>query len=155
MREIKKMKEGLGDVVGPVPEDPPAPVPDAPEVPSSATQSVDVSVEVLPAEGSAAALQLRASTPGGPTFTLAAGLSRAQARECAARLLMLADRDSAGTERTILSVTPTHAWSVPGQYLVVRFTPEPHYQWGVPPLGAGGANGVVAAPQRRLIVPGR
>jgi hypothetical protein len=86
--------------------------------------------------------------------SLAAGLSGPQCREVARQLLIVADGASRGTERTLLVVTAPGMWRLPGQALVVRCTPDPHFEFLVKPRGSDRAPRL-ARPARKLIVPGR
>ena len=82
---------------------------------------------------------------------LSAGLGPAQCREIARRLLIAADAASRGTERTVLCVTSQEMWKMPGQTLIVRCTPDVHYEFAVKPSSSGRAgNG-----HRKLITPPR
>jgi hypothetical protein len=83
-------------------------------------------------------------------IVLAAGMSAAQCREIAIRLMTIADAVSGGSERTMVCVTSKEMWKQAGQVLLVRCVPpdmRPHFEFAVKPEGR------LNLPKRKLIIP--
>ncbi len=122
-----------------------------------------VSIEVTPI-GSAAdhcdggILKLTKDEGDPSEMVLAAGMSGPQCREVARQLLIIADAASGGAEVTMMCVTHSSMWKMPGQALIARRTPDPHFEFAVKPVGPFSGPPVnngrrVVTPNRRLIVP--
>ena len=117
-----------------------------------------VGIEVIPigpdgdtCQGAAIRLTKDAAE-GEAELALTCAMSPPQCREIARRLLVIADAASSGAQRTILCVTATTMWKLPGQMMMVRFSPDPHYEFLVNPAAP---KKLVKSPTPKLIVPGR
>jgi hypothetical protein len=121
-----------------------------------------VSIEVIPAgvsitECKGAVVRLVKDEGLPSEITLAAGIGGAQARELARQLLIIADAASGGTEMTMLCLTHSSMWKLPGQALIARRDQDgtPHFEFAVKPVTAGGGapRRLLRLPREKLIVP--
>ncbi len=97
-----------------------------------------VGIEVVPIGSSSdacdgAVVRLVRDEGSEKEISLAAGLGPAQCRELARQLLTIADASSRGSERTLMCVTAQAMWKLPGQALVVRCTPDVHFEFVAKP----------------------
>ena len=128
--------------------------PDAGAAPEHAVEMVGIEVIPIGPDGDTcqgAAIRLT-KDEGEAELALTCAMSPPQCREIARRLLAIADAASSGTQRTILCVTATAMWKLPGQMMMVRFSPDPHYEFLVNPAAP---KKLVKSPTPKLIVPGR
>ena len=128
--------------------------PDAGAAPEHAVEMVGIEVIPIGPDGDTcqgAAIRLT-KDEGEAELALTCAMSPPQCREIARRLLVIADAASSGAQRTILCVTATAMWKLPGQMLMVRFSPDPHYEFLVNPAAP---KKLVKSPTPKLIVPGR
>ena len=72
----------------------------------------------------------------GVEVSLMAAMSPPQCREIARRLLIIADAATGGAERTIMCVSATSMWKLPGQVLLTRYTAddEVRFEFAVDPM---------------------
>lgn len=124
------------------------------ESPAVENNTEMVSIEVVPVGTSSevcsgAVVRLVRGEGGAGEVSLAAGLVPAQCRELSRQLLTIADAASRGTERTMMCVTSRAMWDLPGQVLVVRCTPEVHYEFVAKPRNNNAQ--LIRPPRKKLI----
>ena len=103
---------------------------------NSGTDTVDlVNIEVIPVGKTdtdciGGAIKLtRDGDEDGAEMSLMAAMSPSQCREIARRLLIIADAATDGAERTIMCVSATSMWKLPGQVLLTRYTVDDKVQF--------------------------
>ena len=112
-----------------------------------------VGVEIIPIGSSSdacdgAVVRLVRDEGSEKEISLAAGLGPEQCRELARRLLTIADASSRGSERTLMCVTAQAMWKLPGQALVVRCTPDVHFEFIAKPSQNGGGARLIKPPKK-------
>ena len=108
-----------------------------PEVPAAPDPEM-VGIDVIPIGPSpdvcdGVVVRLIRGEGTGEEVSLMAGLSAPQCREIARQLLTAADAASRSVERTLLCVTESEMWKLPGQALIVRYAPDLNFEFAVKP----------------------